>query len=40
MSMFQFFAAVDGFVKANSIDDDKTLTYKEKDALWEWLEEG
>ncbi len=40
MSMFQYFAAVDGFIKANSIDDDKVLSDKEKDEIWDWLEEG
>lgn len=40
MSMFQYFAALDGFVKANSPDDDRALSDKEKDELWEWLEGG
>lgn len=40
MSMFQYFAALDGVIKANSLDDDKTLSEKEKDELWDWLEGG
>jgi len=39
MSMWQFMAAVDGYVKANSTDD-AGLSQKEKDELWEWVSEG
>ncbi|MBA8838176.1 hypothetical protein [Ochrobactrum sp. RH2CCR150] len=39
MSMWQFMAAVDGYVKANSTDDGG-LSQKEKDELWEWVSEG
>jgi hypothetical protein len=38
MSMFQYFAAVDGFMKANSPDDQKSLSDKEKDDLFAWIE--
>lgn len=40
MSIFQYLAALDGFIKANSSDDENVLSDKEKDELWEWLEEG
>ncbi len=39
MSMWQFMAAVDGYVTANSTDDGG-LSQKEKDELWEWVNEG
>lgn len=35
--MWQFMAAVDGFVAANSPDDGK-LGEKEADELWQWLQ--
>ncbi len=38
MSVWQFMAAVDGYVKANSADDGK-LDGKEIDDIWEWLQE-
>jgi hypothetical protein len=38
MSMFQYFSALDGFIKANTADDERTLSDKEKDELWDWLE--
>ena len=37
MSMFQYFAALDGFVAANS-PEDKGMTKQEEDELWAWLE--
>lgn len=37
MSMWQFMAAVDGYSKANKPDDEKGLSAKEKDDLWDWL---
>jgi len=37
MSVWQFIAAVDGYVAANTPEDDKSLTQKEKDELAEWL---
>lgn len=39
MSMWQFMAAVDGYVKANSSEDQKGLSAKEKDDLWAWVSE-
>jgi hypothetical protein len=36
MSMWQFMAAVDGYVEANTADD-RSLTTKEIDELWDWL---
>lgn len=36
MSMWQFMAAVDGYVQANS-PDDGSLTTKERDELAEWM---
>ncbi|WP_275790562.1 hypothetical protein [Pararhizobium gei] len=36
MSMFQFFAALDGF-EAFHNPDDKGLTAKEADELWEFI---
>lgn len=37
MSMWQFMAAVDGYVKANT-PDDGSLSESEIDELWEWLQ--
>jgi hypothetical protein len=39
MSMFQYFAALDGFVTANS-PADNGMTKQEEDELWAWLEES
>jgi hypothetical protein len=36
MSVWQFMAAVDGYVEANTVDDG-SLTTKEMDELWDWL---
>jgi len=36
MSMWQYLAAVDGYVKANS-SDDGALSDKERDELWDWI---
>ncbi|QKC99176.1 hypothetical protein [Mesorhizobium sp. NZP2298] len=36
MSPWQYLAAVDGYIKANSSDDGE-LTAKEIDELWDWL---
>lgn len=36
--MWQFMAAVDGYVKANSTHDGG-LNQAEKDELWKWLSE-
>ena len=35
MSVWQFMAALDGFAKANSSDDGKTLSAAEEESLWE-----
>lgn len=37
MSMWQFMAALEGYIAANSSDGDKGLSGKEKDELAEWL---
>ncbi|MHC3940226.1 hypothetical protein ACI0FR_01536 [Paenochrobactrum sp. BZR 201-1] len=39
MSMWQFMASVDGYVKANTPEDKQGLSGKEKDELFEWLDE-
>lgn len=36
MSVWQFMAALDGYIAANS-PEDKGLTTKEADELWEWV---
>jgi len=36
MSMWQFMAAADGYVKANSSSDNE-LSSSEVDELWEWI---
>lgn len=38
MSMWQFMAAAEGFVKANSPDKAGKMTSDEKDDLWEWMQ--
>lgn len=38
MSLWQFQAAVDGYVKAHSPDDGK-MTASEVDDVWKWLQE-
>ncbi|SOC93552.1 hypothetical protein SAMN05216358_3731 [Rhizobium sp. AN5] len=37
MSVWQFMAAVDGYVEANT-PDDGSLTTKEIDELWDWVQ--
>lgn len=37
MSMWQFMAAVEGYIKANTPEDDGKLGSKEADELWEWM---
>lgn len=39
MSMFQYFAALEGFVAANSADDD-SLTAREADELWDFIKDS
>jgi hypothetical protein len=38
LSVFEYLAALDGFVAANDPDGDKKLSEREKDDLWEWLQ--
>jgi hypothetical protein len=38
MSVFEYMAALDGFIKANG-QADKTLSDREKDELWEWVQD-
>lgn len=38
MSMWQYMAAVDGYVKANTPDDGKA-TSAELDDVWRWMNE-
>lgn len=38
MSLWQFLAAWEGYVQANSTDEDKKLSVKEADELWNWIE--
>lgn len=37
MSVWQYMAALAGYITANSSEDDKGLTAKEEDELAEWL---
>lgn len=37
MSMWQYMAALDGYVAANTPESEKGLSAKEKDELWDWL---
>lgn len=39
MSVWEFMAAVDGYVEAHSADDG-SLTTQEVDELWDWIQEG
>lgn len=38
MSVWQYMAAVDGYITANSSDDGKSLSKSEKDDLWTMME--
>lgn len=38
MSVWQYLAALDGYIKANSSDDSKSLSKREQDELWDWLQ--
>ncbi|WP_313666096.1 hypothetical protein [Shinella sp.] len=40
MTMWQFMAAVDGYIKANSTDEPGKLDGGEVDEIWEWLQSG
>jgi hypothetical protein len=35
--MWQFMAAVDGYIKANTTDDKKTLSKSEVHDVWQYL---
>lgn len=37
MSVWQFFAALDGYIKANSGGDGAELTGEELEDLWDWI---
>jgi len=39
MTMWQFMAAVDGYIQANSQDDGKSLSKKEADDIWKRMQE-
>lgn len=38
MSQWQFFAAMDGWMKANGSGGDGHLSQVEKDEIWEWMQ--
>jgi hypothetical protein len=38
LSIFEYLAALDGFVDANDTDGDKKLSSDEKNDLWDWLQ--
>lgn len=38
MSVFQFMAALDGYSRAHSPEEDKSLSGDEADDLWDWLQ--
>lgn len=38
MSMWQYFAAMDGFMKANDPNAGKKLSEQEADELWGWID--
>lgn len=40
MSMWQYMAALNGYIKANSSDEPGKLTESEKDELWDWVKAG
>jgi len=37
LSVFQYLAALDGYIEANDPDGEKKLSETEKDDLWDWL---
>jgi len=37
MSVWKYLAALDGYIAANSIEDDKGLSKAEEDELADWL---
>ncbi|QMV00168.1 hypothetical protein GHV40_01100 [Devosia sp. D6-9] len=40
MSLWQYFAALNGYVAANTPKDTKKLSDQEADDLFSWIEEG
>lgn len=38
MSMWQFMAAVDGYIKANTSEDKKALSKSEVNDVWKYLQ--
>lgn len=38
MSMWQFMAAVDGYIKANSTEDKKSLSKSESNDIWQYMQ--
>ena len=40
MSIWQYMAALDGYIKAHSSDEPGKLTESEKDELWDWVKAG
>lgn len=40
LSIFEYLAALDGFIEMNDPEGDKKLAESEKDDLWQWLQEG
>lgn len=39
VSLWQFLAAWEGFIQANSPEEEKKLSPKEVDELWDWIED-
>lgn len=40
MSLWQYLAALEGYIAANSSDDDKRISASEADELWQFIQEG
>lgn len=38
--LWKFLAAFDGWKAANCADDDKSLSDRDADDLWEWVRDG
>lgn len=38
LSIFEYLAAVDGFIEMNDPDSGKKLSEAEKNDIWDWLE--
>jgi hypothetical protein len=38
MSVWQYMALVEGYIKANKPDDPGKMTASEADEMWEWLQ--